>query len=122
MSLRAVNRKNKSINTVLPCPTGGLNARDSRDKMALTDALVMDNYMPLNTQVSLRKGYRKYVTLPCDVKTLVAYNAPSGQNRLYAFGGGTIWDITNEQNPKNCNKSFTLNTWQTCQFQKLDKL
>lgn len=116
MLLRAVNRKNKSINFVLPCPTGGLNARDSRDKMALTDALVMDNYIPLNTQVSLRKGYRKYATLSCEVKTLVSYNAPSGQSRLYAFGGGTVWDITNAQTPQNCNKSFAVNTWQTCQF------
>lgn len=116
MLLRKPNRTNKSVNYVLPCPSGGLNARDSRDKMQLTDAIVMDNYMPLNTQVSLRKGYRKYVPLSCAVKTLVTYNAPDGKDRLFAFGGGTVWDITSVLDVRNLEKTYTGNTWQTCQF------
>ena len=70
MLSRIVNRKNQSVNFVLPCPTSGLNARDSRDKMAVTDALVMDNYFPYTTQVSLRRGYKKYIDLPFPVQTL----------------------------------------------------
>ena len=58
-----VIRTSKSINYSLPAPTGGLNVRDSLDVMARTDAIVMDNYIPLDTKVVLRKGYCKYAAL-----------------------------------------------------------
>lgn len=116
MLSRMPNRSNKSVNFVLPCPTGGLNARDSRDKMHITDALVMDNYMPLNTQVSLRPGYKKYATLPCAVKTIASFNATNLKNRLFAFGGGAVWDISTPQNIVCCKDGFVLNSWQTCLF------
>ena len=116
MSYRTPNRRNKSLNVTLPSPTGGLNARDSLDKMAVTDAIVMDNYMPLDTQVSLRKGYRLYVQLNHTIKTLAEYQSPMGHNRFYAFGNGTIYDITSAQNPIDLQKSFHDNNWRVCQF------
>ncbi len=117
MSSRIVNRKNKSINYVLPCPTNGLNARDSRDKMAQTDALVMDNYYPFTTQVSLRRGYKKYIELPFSVKTLGVFNASAPKDsRLFAFGGKTVWDISNPRKPYDYQKKFTSNEWRICQF------
>lgn len=116
MSYRTPNRRNKSLNVTLPSPTGGLNARDSLDKMAVTDAIVMDNYMPLDTQVSLRKGYRPYVQFNHTIKTLAEYQSPMGHNRFYAFGNGTIYDITSAQNPIDLQKSFHDNNWRVCQF------
>ncbi len=116
MLLRKPNRQNKSLNTILPSPTGGLNARDSLDKMDLTDAIVMDNYMPSNTQVSLRTGYRQYTNIGVPIKTLVEYKSPINQNRFFGFGNGTIYDISIADNPVNLNKTFRSNQWQTCQF------
>ncbi len=116
MLLRSPNRRNKSINAILPSPTGGLNARDSLDKMDMIDAIVMDNYMPNNTQVTLRRGYRPYASIGHAVKTLVEYQSPMKQNRFFAFANGSIFDITVADNPINFQKNFLDNNWRTCQF------
>ena len=60
MQQRTINRSAKSVNYTLPSPIGGLNARDSLDLMSETDAVVMDNYLPLDTKVALRRGYVRY--------------------------------------------------------------
>lgn len=112
----AVNRGNKSINYTLPVPIGGLNARDSLDQMSETDAIVMDNYMPLDTKVVLRKGYKQYVSLPHAIETLVEYKAPNGNNALFAFGGGTVYEISSKEAVHDFEKSYLNNAWQTCQF------
>ena len=55
-----INRGNKSINYTLPAPVGGLNVRDSLDIMPASDAIVLDNYIPQDTKLCLRKGYSVY--------------------------------------------------------------
>ena len=59
--LKPTNRCNKSVNYTLPAPCGGLNVRDSLDEMGISDAIKMDNYIPGDTKVSLRKGYTQYI-------------------------------------------------------------
>lgn len=73
MQQRQTQRGNKSVNYTLPAPVGGLNARDSVDKMNQADAIVMDNYIPMDTKVVLRRGYAEYVRLNAAVKTLAEY-------------------------------------------------
>ena len=61
MPIRQINRNNRSVNYTLPAPVGGLNARDSLDTMSPTDAIVLDNYIPGDTNLFLRRGYSVYV-------------------------------------------------------------
>lgn len=116
MQLRETNRGNKSLNYTLPSPIGGLNVRDSLDLMPETDAIVMDNYMPMDTKVMLRRGYARYVKTECMIKTLAEYKNADGNNRLFAFGGKTVFDITSKASVTNFEKSYTNNNWQTTQF------
>ena len=63
MQQKIINRENTSSNYTLASPIGGLNVRDSLDTMNSYDAIVMDNYIPTETKVALRKGYRSYAAL-----------------------------------------------------------
>lgn len=116
MQYRTSNRGNKSINFTLPCPIGGLNARDSLDQMPQTDAIVMDNYIPLDTKVVLRNGFSRYLKTTYPVQTLVEFKNQDENNRLFAFGNNTVLDITVKESPVDFNKSYTGNRWQVCQF------
>ena len=116
MQQRRVNRGNKSGNYNLPSPIGGLNARDSLDLMDETDAIVMDNYIPSETKVTLRKGYTRYVTTGKPVKTLVEFKSESGRNRFFAFSDTSLWDITSASAPVDLEKNYTNDEWQTVQF------
>lgn len=115
MQQRAISRGGKSLNYTLPAPVGGLNVRDSYDKMAETDAIVMDNYIPSDTKVVLRRGYRLHASLTGIVRTLAEYKVP-GEERFLAFAGGTAYNITTAAALKNYQKSFKENAWQCCQF------
>ncbi|MCX4348522.1 MAG: hypothetical protein OSJ76_01920 [Alphaproteobacteria bacterium] len=115
MQQRQTQRGNKSGNYTLPSPVGGLNARDSIDKMALSDAIVMDNYIPLDTKVVLRRGYQEYARLNVPVKTLVEYKKP-GADRLIAIGGGKAWNLTSKADVTDYDVSFKDNTCQTMQY------
>lgn len=115
MQQRKFNRSIKSQNYNIPAPIGGLNVRDSLDNMSEQDAIVMDNYIPLDTKVALRKGYQKYVSLSGNVSTLINYNLPQN-NTFLAFCGGNVYDITSNHNIKEYKKNFGDNRWQYCQF------
>lgn len=115
MLQKIVNRSASSQNYSIPAPTGGLNLRDSMDNMPPEDAIVMDNYIPLDSKVVLRKGYQRYVTLSEQISSLISYKLPL-ENRLLAFGGGKMFDITSVQDIITYNKNFTINEWQSCQF------
>lgn len=115
MQQRNVNRGIVSQNYCIPAPTGGLNMRDSLDSMAETDALVMDNYIPLDNKVVLRKGYLKYAETPAAVLTLLTYVIPH-HNKLLAFSGGNVYDVSDKTNIKSYPKEFNNDRWQGCQF------
>lgn len=115
MQQRNVRRGVVSQNYSIPAPTGGLNVRDSMDNMPQEDAFVMDNYLPLDNKVVLRKGYQSYVTMQDPVWSLMPYKI-SGHNKLLAASGGDIYDITYNDNIISYQKSFSDNHWQFCQF------
>ena len=86
MQQRQTNRSNRSLNVTLPAPTGGLNVRDSMDLMSANDAIVMDNYIPSDTKVMLRRGYAVYADLGAKIETLAPYKKPD-QERFIAVAG-----------------------------------
>ena len=115
MQQRIVNRGNTSANYTLPAPIGGLNARDSLDTMAETDAIVMDNYLPSETKICLRKGYVLYAGLGAAVRTLLEYKKTAAE-RFFACGGGKIWSIGSKGRITKIAEGYTGNDWQYCQF------
>lgn len=97
MRLKSVIRGNKSVSYTLPAPIKGLNVRDALSDMNADYAIVMDNYMPTDTKVALRKGYVEYVKLPEKVCTLSEYK--SGDNgRFLAVSGGKVYNISSQKN------------------------
>ena len=108
---------------VSPAPVGGLNYRDPISNMALTDALVMRNFIPKQTGAELRRGWQ-YHTLPLtvisDIRSLFAYNAPNPANsKLFAAANGNIYNATTANVAPTVAVSgtgSTQNLWNTTQF------
>lgn len=84
----------KSTVTSVPAPVGGVNARDSLAAMPPTDAVIMDNWFPQPSYVSLRNGNLVWATgLPAQVNTVMAYNGLTSR-KMFAVSVGGIYDIT----------------------------
>lgn len=83
-------------------PTGGWNARDPIASMKKTDAILLDNLFPRTSDVTLRKGFELFSTLPADIDAssphnvgaLMSYSPPSGNLKLFAGLEDGIYDIT----------------------------
>ncbi len=112
---RQINRGNKSINYTLPSPVGGLNVRDSLDNMAADDAIVLDNYIPYDTKVSLRKGYSCYFKNDKKFLTLVSYNKYNDK-RFIGIAEGKAYNLTSKLNVKTYDIEFQENRCQTIQY------
>ncbi|MCQ2734861.1 MAG: hypothetical protein MJ212_02790 [Alphaproteobacteria bacterium] len=98
MQSRLTIKRNNSLSYTLSSPINGLNFRDNLTDMNGAYAITMDNYIPLDTKVALRKGYVLYVPFETDVRTLVSYNAGM-QSRFFAVSGHKIWNITSAVSP-----------------------
>lgn len=88
--------KRGSVATVtsVPAPVGGLNARDSLAEMPATDALVLDNYVPGTTNVTLRLGSAPWATgITGRVNSLLEYRFAT-TNKMFAAAGVNIYDAT----------------------------
>mgnify|MGYP000458628481 CR=1 FL=1 len=85
----------KATTTSVAAPLGGWNARDSIAEMSPMDAVVLENFFPTPSDVTLRKGYSQYATgITGQVYSLMSYNFTSGQ-KLFAVADGVIYDATN---------------------------
>lgn len=90
------NRTSKSINYTLPSPVGGLNVRDSLDAMPAEDAIVLDNYIPQETKLALRKGYTIYAKTDTKFMTLAAYKKYN-EPRFIGISDGTAYNLTSKK-------------------------
>lgn len=114
--LKQINRNNKSINYTLSAPIGGLNVRDSLDAMSSFDAVVLDNYIPRDTKLSLRKGYTVYTKTDTAFLTLAAYKK-YGAVRFLGISDGHAYNISSKKNIKTYNSiTFQNNRCQTVQY------
>ena len=83
-----------SVSTSVPAPVGGWNARDPLANMAVTDALILDNWFARTADVVARSGSSDHVTgLPSQVNSLMAYAGPSSTS-LFAASSSNIYDVT----------------------------
>lgn len=79
----------------IPAPVGGLNDRDSIADMNPKDAIILDNWWPYPSYLGVRKGSADHATgFTSPVETLAEYLPPSGNAKLFAVSGGSIYDVT----------------------------
>lgn len=81
----------------IPAPIGGLNASSAIAAMPETDALLMDNWFPQPTLVSLRNGSENWCTgITGWIETLMGYSNKSGTEKLFAIAGTHVYDATSQ--------------------------
>ena len=77
-----------------PAPVGGWNARDNLAEMAVTDAVILDNFFPGTANTRLRRGSANHATgIGAAVETLMEYAAGPTSN-LLAVAGGAVYDAS----------------------------
>ena len=79
--MRQALRSAKVATASIPAPVGGLNALVSIADMPPTDAIQMDNWVPLVSSVNVRNGYAAHKTgFGAQVKSLMAYNSATAND------------------------------------------
>ena len=92
---RTLGRMPQTSATTIPAPVGGLNDRDAIADMSPTDAVIMENWWPEPSKVSVRHGSLTHADgITGDVETIFEYNPPSGVTQLYAAAGDSIFNVT----------------------------
>lgn len=90
-----VARAQRARTESIPAPIGGWNARDSIANMPPGDAVILTNFFPTPSSVSLRNGSMNWSTgLGNQVNSLMPYNPASGTPKLFAAAGGSVFDVT----------------------------
>jgi hypothetical protein len=104
-----------------PAPTGGLNLRDPISEMSPLDAIVLDNFIPRQQGVEMRKGYIVTSEPPEGVtqyKSMFGYAAAnSANNKMFAAADGNIYDVTGTPvTVAHAATGSTNDQWWTIQF------
>lgn len=109
--------------SVLPAPTGGLNYRDPIAAMTPADALVLNNFIPRQQGIELRKGWQLYADsplLPAEaIESVFSYKAANSANdKVFVAVGGNIYDVTSGGTPTLAvsGTGSTDDEWWTTQF------
>lgn len=113
--LRRITRRQKAHTKAVPAPVGGWNARDPLDNMAPEDAVLLDNWLPLDGVCVTRRGFTEASDGGTGtVKTLVEYNYGTTR-KLLGAEGGNIYDYSGAT-ASSLASSFTEDAWQTANF------
>ena len=92
---KQLSRVQKSETAAIPAPIGGWNDRDSYSEMKSTDAVILDNFFPLPSEVMLRYGSTQWTTgVSGTVETLALYDNGTVQ-KMFAAAGSSCFDVTN---------------------------
>lgn len=79
----------------MPPPVGGLNYRDPISAMDPRDALVLDNMIPRQQGVEMRKGWRVHANSPgSTVDSIFSYKSSGASDKVFMAANGNIYDIT----------------------------
>jgi len=106
--------------STVPAPLGGWNARDSLAQMPAKDAIILDNFFPRTTDISLRGGCELFATIPDatqlnpnNIRGLMGYAPPSGTQKLFATSESGIYDITAGGDISAVSTPSTASAWQS---------
>jgi hypothetical protein len=110
-------RKQVALSASTPAPTGGWNQRDSLAIMDADQAIILDNFFPEASRVSLRRGYASHATgLSGTAESLMAYASGTTQ-KLFAASGGNIYNVTSSGAVGAADLTgLTNNRWQHVMF------
>lgn len=91
--------KQKVSNIIsVPAPIGGWNVRDPLPSMEPIYAPVLDNVFCLPSELQVRKGWKEWATFTGVCRTIMDYDAASGEEMLLAAvdndGDCTIYDVS----------------------------
>lgn len=114
--LRQLTRRRVSTGASVPPPISGWNRRDALDQMKPTDAVVLDNWFPRESDVVSRKGYSLFcATGEADnVETVVEYY--SGATRQFlASTNGKLLNITSGT-ASTITTGLSNDRWNTTMF------
>lgn len=90
----------KKVGTIIsvPAPIGGWNVRDPLPAMEPQYAPILDNVFCLPSELMVRKGWKEWATFDGICKTIMDYDAASGEEMLLAAvdnaGDCTIYDVS----------------------------
>ena len=103
----------------IPAPVGGLNFRDPISQMDPRDALILNNFIPRQQGVELRKGWKVNTeTISLPIESVFGFKSQDGaHDKLFAAANGNIYDVTT--NPATLSQSSTGSTnseWHTTMF------
>jgi len=92
--LRAKNRSAQT--TTATAPIGGWNVINSLASMSPDDAVIIDNWFCLPTELKLRCGYTAWATgLDGEVNSFITYDSPNGSVQFFAAtNAGKIYNVT----------------------------
>lgn len=99
-------------------PTGGWDAISPLAKMDPKFAVVLENWVPRTGYVELRKGYNVWcqALTASAIETLMTYRPPGASEKLFAAGGGSIWDVSSEGLPSLSASGHSGSRWQYVNF------
>lgn len=94
MPRRPTTRQQVSTSFSIPAPVGGWNAKDNIASMPVTDAIILDNYLPKTDKISSRTGFTSFSTgFSGNVESLLDWNGTS-TSKFFAASSGNIYDIS----------------------------
>lgn len=89
------SRQQVASTTSVPAPINGWNRRDSVAVMKPTDAILIKNWFPTASDIMVRRGSANHATgIPDRVETLATYRPTSGAHSLWAWAGGSLYNVT----------------------------
>lgn len=112
-----INRGPQAVSRPLPPPTGGWNARDAIDGMKPTDAVILENWFPRESDVTVRGGYELHCNTgegAFSVQTLAEWKAGASR-KLVAGCNGKLINVTTST-PSTIASGFTGNRWNWVSF------
>src|SRR3990167_8327240 len=98
----------------LPAPVGGWNAKDQLLAMKPTEAVILDNWFPETSRVTIRNGFASHATgmgATTPVESLMPY-ASGGTVKLLASAGTKIYDVTSAAAATSKASGLTNARWQ----------
>lgn len=99
----------------VPFPVGGWDASSPLASMPADRAVQLKNWFPLGAYGEVRKGYRYHawdiVSDSTPIETLMAWRGPAS-SKMFAAGGGAIYDVTSNAVGSSSVTSLSGNRWQ----------
>lgn len=110
--------KRQSAQTItVTAPIGGWNAIDQLAAMSPNDAVVIDNWFCLPTELQSRKGFTPWATgITGNIESFITFNGQNGSQFIFAATDtGGIWNVSDGVTPSAIFTGLSNGRWQDAQ-------